>query len=119
MINTDYIFFDRCLCKSAASPLLLVLIDALISGEHVQNLNHLAVGFHTLPTSIAQAYILPSSILLTHPWKRGAPLIVMVTFFDNIGYRCMTASNVAIDINVSDRLHSISPYDLNGIFKGP
>jgi hypothetical protein len=49
MINTGYIFFDRRLYILVASPLLLALIDALISGSRVHNLNHLEVGFHTLP----------------------------------------------------------------------
>jgi hypothetical protein len=114
-IYTGYIFFDRRLYIPAASPLLLALIDALISGGRVHNLNHLEVGFHTLPMSATQTYNLPSSILLTRPWNRGTPLMAAVTFFDNMGCRCMTVIDVAIDINANDHLQSISPYDLNGV----
>jgi hypothetical protein len=113
MIDASYIFSDRRLYIPAASPLLLALIDSLISGGRVNNLNHLAVGFHTLPTSATQTYRLPSSILLTCPWKRGTPLMVTVTFFDNMGCHYMTVNDVTIDINASGRLYSISTYELN------
>jgi hypothetical protein len=41
----------------------------------------------------------------------------MITFLNNKGCRCLTITNVVIDIdtNVNNYRHLISPYDLNGI----
>jgi hypothetical protein len=51
LLEAGYIFFNKHLYIPVASHLLPALIDALISGGHVHNLNYLAVGFHTLPMS--------------------------------------------------------------------
>jgi hypothetical protein len=114
--NTGYIFSDRCLYILATKPILQALIDTLIYGGRIDNLNHMAMGFHTLPMLATQTYNLPSSVLLTYPWKRGTPLMVVVTFFDNMGCCCMTINDITIDINANDRLHLISPYNLNDVY---
>lgn len=117
LLQDGYIFHER-LYILAASPLLPALINTLlgnINDNHVHNINYLAVGFHGLLTLATQTHTTPSNILLTRPWKRDTPLTAAVTFFDNMGCHCMTVKDVAVTINSSTRICSISPYELNGI----
>jgi len=96
MVNDiGFILFNGHLYTPATSPLLLSLIEALLIGGRVNNLNYLAFGFHTTPMHI----------LLTRPWPRGTLLSARVTFFDNMGCQCMIANdndNVIININGVD-----------------
>jgi hypothetical protein len=49
LLDIDFILFDGHLYTPATSPLLPALVEALLIGGRVNNLNYLAFGFHTPP----------------------------------------------------------------------